>query len=123
MDCDRGDLGHMGGRVFPILVALILLNVTMLVQSGCSSEVDSTPSEAPPAPKVQHPSDRIQNAYDGGLGFVVPFRPECPPASVRKGAQPPEGFKEWCESTGSDAGMKHGWYAEWYDDGRPSVAG
>jgi antitoxin component YwqK of YwqJK toxin-antitoxin module len=33
------------------------------------------------------------------------------------------GFKEWCERVGRDQGLKHGWYAEWYPDGRPSRSG
>ena len=72
-----------------------------------------------------HPStsDRSQNAYDGGVGFVVPYRPDCPSGTERRGAEPPEGFEEWCARVGRDAGIKHGWYSEWYPSGRPANAG
>lgn len=68
-------------------------------------------------------TDRSQNAYDGGLGFVVPYRPDCPRDTERHGAQPPEGFEEWCARVGRDEGIKHGWYSEWYPSGRPANAG
>ncbi len=68
-------------------------------------------------------SVRLENSYDGETGFVVPYRPVCPANTTRRGAQPPDGFKEWCERMGDGAGMKHGWYAEWYPSGRPSIAG
>jgi hypothetical protein len=61
--------------------------------------------------------------YDARQGFAVPHRPDCPAGAVRKGAQPPTGFKEWCELAGKRARIRHGWYAEWHANGRPSVSG
>ncbi len=63
------------------------------------------------------------NAYDETQGFIVPYRPDCPPGAERRGAEPPTAFKEWCERTGDSSGIKHGWYAEWFSDGRPATAG
>jgi antitoxin component YwqK of YwqJK toxin-antitoxin module len=50
-------------------------------------------------------------------GGVITYRP---PGNT---AVAPVGFKEWCERVGPDQGLKHGWYAEWYPDGRPSRSG
>jgi len=107
------------------LAFLPVAGVALVSLLGCGSNSDAKANAANaedsrPAPLVQRPEARDQNAYDGGTGFVVPFRPECPDNSVRNGAQPPDGFREWCESSGHDAGTKHDWYAEWFPDGRPS---
>lgn len=69
------------------------------------------------------PSERRANAYDLGLGFIVPYRPECPSETVRLGAEPPAAFEEWCERIGPDEGIRHGWYSKWHSNGRPAEAG
>jgi hypothetical protein len=61
--------------------------------------------------------------YDARQGFAVPYRPDCPAGAQRRGDRPPAAFEEWCELTGERTGIKHGWSAEWYPNGRPSVAG
>jgi hypothetical protein len=76
-----------------------------------------------PSSEQRAASVRRDNHYDGETGFVVPYRPDCPANSTRRGAEPPVGYKEWCERAGRDEGMRHGWHAEWYPSGRPSVAG
>jgi hypothetical protein len=118
MNCDRR-LSWGAARRIGSLAGGLLICGLVFSGTGCSS--DPEPSDSTTASR--QPSSREQNAYDGGIGFVVPFRPDCPKVSVRMGAQPPDGYKEWCERTGRDAGVKHGWYAEWYPDGRPSVTG
>jgi hypothetical protein len=116
---------YLGGGLCSVVASLLLSAGLAVFQGGCTSEeIDTVKSDAQAGnQRVHDPLLRQDNAYDGGLGFVVPFRPDCPASSVRKGAQPPEGFKEWCEDTGANSGSKHGWYAEWYPDGRPAVAG
>lgn len=68
-------------------------------------------------------STQSRSAYDESQGFVVPYRPDCPHGTQRQGGEPPKAFKEWCARVGKSAGVKHGWYAEWFPDGRPAVAG
>lgn len=118
-----GDRSILAG----LAVLALLLPSSLLLGCGSAGQSDveeaRSATEAKSTPMVRRPSAREQNAYDGRLGFIVPYRPDCPGGSVRKGAEPPKGFKEWCQRTGLDAGTKHGWYAEWYSDGRPSVAG
>jgi hypothetical protein len=80
------------------------------------------PSASAPAPSpAREPSEsarREENVYDGGVGFVVPYRPDCPPESQRRGDEPPVGFKEWCERVGPDQGLKHGKLISWDKAGR-----
>jgi hypothetical protein len=91
------------------------------VQLLSETEVDESP-KAVTERSAAAPSRR-DNAYDGGVGFVVPFRPDCPAGAEREGAIPPDGFKEWCEKTGRERGIKHGWHATFYPNGRPESAG
>ncbi|MBW2294181.1 MAG: hypothetical protein JRG94_17995 [Deltaproteobacteria bacterium] len=111
----------------PILIGLAL---TLLAggyisadRSGEAVARDLATAQSDPTRAALGTADRTQNAYDGGLGFVVPYRPDCPRDTERRGAEPPEGFEEWCARVGRDAGIKHGWYSRWYPSGRPENAG
>lgn len=106
----------------PILIGLALAVVAGGYVSTDRSGEETALGENPAGPSATT-IDRSQNAYDGGVGFVVPYRPDCPRDTERRGTQPPEGFEEWCARVGHDEGIKHGWYSKWYSDGRPANAG
>ena len=94
--------------------------------SSSQARVEMLDSKTHPkasATRRDHSVRRVDDAYDGGVGFVVPYRPDCPPGTERRGGEPPAEFKEWCARVGRDQDLKHGWYAEWYPDGRPSRSG
>ncbi len=117
----------------PVLIGLALAIVAAgTIATHRAGEAEPSDSKAPRAGSPRQGdaagaprgrADPSQNAYDGGQGFMVPYRPACPEGSERRGAQPPEGFEEWCARVGRDAGLKHGWYSEWYPNGRPAQAG
>jgi hypothetical protein len=90
---------------------------------GSGSSRDAAAGRVNSTGTPQGAPDRLRNAYDGGLGFIVPYRPDCPLEAERQGGEPPKAFKEWCARVGRDEGIKHGWYSEWYPSGRPSNAG
>ncbi len=77
---------------------------------------------APPTLSVRPPlTDGL--ARNGDRGFAIPISPECPPGTAAQGAVPPNGTREWCEKVGMDAGIKHGWMTEYYENGEPKTAG
>lgn len=117
-------------RSAPALISFVLAvaagGTIANYQSGEATAVDdeSIHGAAPAGTdSIGASPDRSQNAYDGGVGFVVPYRPDCPLGTERRGGEPPTAFKESCVRVGSNAGIKHGWHSEWYPSGRPSTAG
>ncbi len=60
---------------------------------------------------------------NGDQGFALPLSPDCPAGTQSQGSSPPYGLREWCEKVGADAGIKHGWMAEYWDNGNPKIAG
>ena len=67
------------------------------------------------SPAVTTASTRALTAgigRDGDRGFAVPESPSCPPATTARGAAPPDQSRRWCEKTGPDAGIKHGWMTQ-----------
>jgi hypothetical protein len=78
------------------------------------------PTRSPIAP-IKPLTASIQR--NGDDGFAIPNAPACSPGTTRRGGSPPEGSREWCEKTGADAGIKHGWTTEYHASGSPAVAG
>jgi len=129
MDDLKSPIAMVGGAVVALAIGLFLF-LHGRVEAAAEAEEgnrhmklleqrhEDTSRESIMARSQSRPN-RFANAYDGGIGFVVPYRPDCPRDSERRGDVPPRGFKEWCERDG----IKHGWYAEFYEDGRPKASG
>jgi hypothetical protein len=87
-------------------------------------QVAQTTGAMPPAPPARRGpplTDGIPR--DGENGFAMPADTSCPSGAVQRGAAPPESTRSWCEKSGRDAGIKHGWMTEYHETGAPKVAG
>ncbi|MCH7867426.1 MAG: hypothetical protein IH881_06985 [Myxococcales bacterium] len=117
-------IDHLRSPAVLVCIALVVLAGGVVANRQSDDLAASRQEQAQDSESLARASaSRANNAYDGGVGFVVPYRPDCPPGTERQGDEPPAGFKEWCVRVGLDQGLKHGWYSEWYPDGRPARSG
>ena len=55
--------------------------------------------------------------------FPVRISEDCPPQTELRTRSSDKGEEEWCQRLASHGGLRHGWYARLFDDGRPEQVG
>jgi len=55
--------------------------------------------------------------------FPVRISEDCPPQTELRTRSSDKGEEEWCQRLASQGGLRHGWYARLFDDGRPEQVG
>lgn len=106
LDSTRMELGSMRHALGEEATSEFLQELDQLqarVASGAPSRAQAANTGAQTAP-----------ASMGHGGAGASSMGSCPAGTRRMGSPPPEGNSAWCERNG---GVKHGWYATWYDSG------
>ena len=87
---------------------------SLTLSSKRAAKTGGEPAPAAPAPSGDGAPTRP---------FAVRVADDCPAGTELRSREGEKGDEEWCQQLTQYGGLRHGWYARYFDDGKPEQVG